>query len=342
MKFWVLFTLFLLTITNGTCEREDFIHQIPLLVAELGSSVIIPCSHSDDFINSISWYKHSIGKKPILIAYSEHDSGSVTYQNGFDKTNRYFIRTGSRSFNLTIIHLEEYDFANYYCAVRFLNVITFGEGTILLPKERDRMRSTSVLQQPVFHRLHPGDSVTLQCSVISEICAGEYSVYWFRHSSGYSHPGIIYTHDNRSDQCMERSENGSSTQSCVYSLPQTELKPSDAGIYYCAVATCGKIHFGNGTKLTIDASSTFWNPVVLTLFTISIISMIVNIILVRLIQKKLKKEALKQTRNQRNQVEETEALNYVALSFSKKPATSKRSAVKTNQKETVYSHITKH
>ncbi|CAM4517292.1 unnamed protein product [Leuciscus chuanchicus] len=169
----------------------------------------------------------------------------------------HICKIGRGSFNLSIIHVEEYDFAIYYCALSFLNIITFGEGTILLPKERDRIRSTTVLQEPVFDRLHPGDSVTLQCSVISEICAGEYSVYWFRHSSGYSQPGIIYTHNNRSDQCMKRSENGSSTQSCVYSLPKTELRSSDAGIYYCAVDTCGKIHLGNGTELTIEGEDTF-------------------------------------------------------------------------------------
>ncbi|KAL0189466.1 hypothetical protein M9458_016565, partial [Cirrhinus mrigala] len=58
---------------------------------------------------------------------------------------------------------------------------------------------------------------------IHQMCVGEYSVYWFRHSSG-RHPGIIYSHDKRSDQCMKRSENGS-TKSCVYSLHQTELRP---------------------------------------------------------------------------------------------------------------------
>lgn len=122
------FCLFLV----GTWESDHFIHQDPLLVAELGSRVIIPCSHSDDFINTVSWYKHSVGKKPLLIAYSEHGSGSVTYKNV--NTNRYLIRTGTDSFNLTIIHLEEYDFATYYCAVSFLNIIKFGEGTILLRK----------------------------------------------------------------------------------------------------------------------------------------------------------------------------------------------------------------
>uniref|UniRef100_A0A8C2HI52 Novel immune-type receptor 3b n=1 Tax=Cyprinus carpio TaxID=7962 RepID=A0A8C2HI52_CYPCA len=223
-----------------------------MFIAELGSSVIIPCSHSDDYINTVLWYKHSVGKKPLLIAYSEHGSGSVTYQNGFNNTNRYFIRSEPDSFNLTIVHLEEYDFVTYYCAVSFLNMITFGEGTILLHKGEFMTISELHPQSDCTCILHSGDSVTLQCSVISQICAGEYRVYWFRHSSGHSDPGIIYTHDNRSDQCMERSESSSSIQSCVYSLSQTELTPSDAGIYYCAVATCGKIHLGNGTKLIIE------------------------------------------------------------------------------------------
>ncbi|XP_067308076.1 immunoglobulin kappa light chain-like [Pseudorasbora parva] len=304
MKFWILFTL-LLIFANGMCEREDFIHQIPLLVADLGSRVILPCSHSDDFINIISWYKHSLGKKPILMAYAEAVLGKITYQNGFNDTNRYFFRIGSGFFNLSIAHLEEYDFATYYCAVSFLNVITFGEGTILLPKERDRIRSSTVLQQPVPDRLHPGDSVTLQCSIISEICAGEYSVYWFRHSSGYSQPGIIYTHENRSDQCMERSEDGSSTQSCVYSLSQTELRPSDAGIYYCAVATCGKIHFGNGTKLIIEDSRLVWNPITLVLATLTVMAMIVIIILLIVIQQICIKESLKNHKNQWKQSVDT-------------------------------------
>ncbi len=75
--------------------------------------------------------------------------------------------------------------------------------------ESNGIRRTTILQAPVSDRLHPGDSVTLHCSVISQICAGEYSIYWFRHSSGRSDPGIIYTHDNSSDQCMKRSESGS-------------------------------------------------------------------------------------------------------------------------------------
>uniref|UniRef100_A0A674EF42 Ig-like domain-containing protein n=1 Tax=Salmo trutta TaxID=8032 RepID=A0A674EF42_SALTR len=76
-------------------------------------------------------------------------------------------------------------------------------------------------------------------------------VYWFRHGSGESHPAIIYTHGDRSDQCEKSPEAGSHTQSCVYNLPKRNLSLSDAGTYYCAVASCGEIMFGNGTKLDI-------------------------------------------------------------------------------------------
>uniref|UniRef100_A0A674E134 Ig-like domain-containing protein n=1 Tax=Salmo trutta TaxID=8032 RepID=A0A674E134_SALTR len=100
--------------------------------------------------------------------------------------------------------------------------------------------------------VQPGDSVTLNCTMHTDTCAGEHSVYWFRHGSGESHPGIIYTHVDRSDQCEKSSEAGSPTQSCVYNLPKRNLSLSDAGTYYCAVASCGEILFGNGTKLDIQ------------------------------------------------------------------------------------------
>ncbi|XP_056318702.1 novel immune-type receptor 3d [Danio aesculapii] len=128
------FTFFLLTFAYGTCE-EDFIHQQPLVVAELGSSVTLPCFHSDDYVTTVSWYKHSAGKKPLLIAYSTHNSGRITYQNAFNNTNRFFITIASGSYNLTINDLEKEDFATYYCAKFFLNIMMFGEGTILLRNE---------------------------------------------------------------------------------------------------------------------------------------------------------------------------------------------------------------
>uniref|UniRef100_A0A4W4E4P2 Ig-like domain-containing protein n=1 Tax=Electrophorus electricus TaxID=8005 RepID=A0A4W4E4P2_ELEEL len=95
----------------------------------------------------------------------------------------------------------------------------------------------SVLQQPVLELVHPGNSVTLQCT--------------FRHDSGESLPGIIHTHGDSSDQCKKSSKARSPTQSCVNELLVENLSLSDAGTYYCALAICGEIIFGNGTKLDI-------------------------------------------------------------------------------------------
>ncbi|KAG7269015.1 hypothetical protein CRUP_010729 [Coryphaenoides rupestris] len=43
-------------------------------------------------------------------------------------------------------------------------------------------------------------------------------------------------------------------KSCVYTLPKNNVDTSDAGTYYCALAACGGIVFGNGTKLDIKGT----------------------------------------------------------------------------------------
>ena len=123
-----------------------------------------------------------------------------------------------------------------------------------------RFVSQTVVQQPVSASAQLGDPVALQCSITSQRtdhsnqCQGEPSVYWFR--SGSSHPAAIYMNGNRSGECQNSSGPPSAPQSCVYTLPKNNVDSSDAGTYYCALAACGEVVFGSGTKLDVLQNGT--------------------------------------------------------------------------------------
>ena len=120
-----------------------------------------------------------------------------------------------------------------------------------------RFVSQTVVQQPVSASAQLGDPVALQCYITSQRtdhsnqCQGEPSVYWFKSGSGPSHPAAIYMNGNRSGECQNSSGPPSAPQSCVYTLPKNNVDSSDAGTYYCALAACGEVVFGNGTQLDI-------------------------------------------------------------------------------------------
>ncbi|XP_056239206.1 uncharacterized protein LOC130173760 isoform X1 [Seriola aureovittata] len=140
-----------------------------------------------------------------------------------------------------------------------LTVVEPGDNLTLTYHKNQKM-SVHVKQSPETASVQLGASMTLQCSLLytnkesRAQCPGEHSVHWFRAGSGGFHPGIIYTHSNRSDEQEERS--------CVYSLSKTIQNSSDAGTYYCAVVTCGEILFGEGTKVE---TIFLWGPAVTVL-----------------------------------------------------------------------------
>ncbi|XP_030635040.1 immunoglobulin alpha-2 heavy chain-like [Chanos chanos] len=232
----------------------DVIQKDHVKTAEVGQDVKLNCYFSNNQISNVAWFKQTVGQKPIPIASSYHRSQTAQFFNGFDKSKRFNVSRGLNSFDLHIFRAEPSDSGTYYCVITFLYEQTFGEGTILIV-EGAKSSDSAIQQLPISTFLQTGENVNLQCTVPAEICAGEHSVYWFRQGSGESHPGIIYTRENRSDQCEKRSEAGSPTQSCVYHLPKRNISSSDAGTYYCAVATCGQILYGNGTQLLFQAKA---------------------------------------------------------------------------------------
>ncbi|XP_026003193.1 signal-regulatory protein beta-2-like [Astatotilapia calliptera] len=183
------------------------------------------------------------------------------------------------------------DTAVYYCIKESQQTMTFLKGTFLRVKGPDP-GITGVTQDSLSNPVHPGDPVTLQCSVLSNsenrTCTEDHSVYWYRAKPDESHPSLIYSHGNNGNYC-ERSPEAASQQKCVYSFSRN-VSSSDTGTYYCAVATCGEILFGNGTKLDIEVVR-HWdltNTVVILLCVALSISLIVIAFLIYTIKEKHK------------------------------------------------------
>ncbi|KAF7706987.1 hypothetical protein HF521_018205 [Silurus meridionalis] len=151
-------------------------------------------------------------------------------------------------FTLTIQHVIKKHGGLYYCEKCTVENITLSSGMFLTVTGDDEDVSVSVLQNGELDSVPAGASVTLQCSVLSESRAAELQVLWFRAAPSQSHPQLIYTHHNSSLQC----ESESSTHTCVYNLSKNIFSLNDTGTYYCAVVLCGKIIFGNGTRVQLE------------------------------------------------------------------------------------------
>uniref|UniRef100_A0A3Q2DDR7 Ig-like domain-containing protein n=1 Tax=Cyprinodon variegatus TaxID=28743 RepID=A0A3Q2DDR7_CYPVA len=93
------------------------------------------------------------------------------------------------------------------------------------------------------------ETETLECSILSgsqtKTCPGELQVFWFRARSSNSYPEIVFTSGVPQDVCMKKHD-----RKCVYSFSKN-VSISETGTYYCALATCGEILFGDGTTLGV-------------------------------------------------------------------------------------------
>uniref|UniRef100_A0A4W6FCS0 Ig-like domain-containing protein n=1 Tax=Lates calcarifer TaxID=8187 RepID=A0A4W6FCS0_LATCA len=199
--------------------------QISLTVVELGENVTLHCPVAEKDDRSY-WYKLSLGHMAQTVAAVIFEKITITEQF---KDPRFTVTKKEAQSLLTIRNVSKEDEATYFCQTGTTFSLTSGSGTFLAQK------SVHVKQSPETASVQLGDPMTLQCSLLSKNketrvqCPGEHSVHWFRAGSGGSHPGIIYTQRNRSDEEEERS--------CVYNLSKTIQDSSDSGTYYCAVGT---------------------------------------------------------------------------------------------------------
>ncbi|XP_052458568.1 immunoglobulin superfamily member 3-like isoform X3 [Carassius gibelio] len=262
----IMIYLIILFISTIVCSSNaEVVQEDHLKIVQAGEDVNLTCTFSKLLQGTTAWFKQTADRKNIQIV-SLYLKQQPSWNEDFDKTNRFNVIKGDDHFNLTILKTKPSDSATYYCVVSSYYTVEMGAGTRLLVKDA-AVDKHLTLQQSLIDALHPGDSVSLKCNIFTESCAGEHSVYWFRQSLGESQ-GVLYTEGERNGLCENRT--GSQTQSCVYSLFKSNISHSDSGIYYCAVAACGEILFGKGTELNFRESVNV-KPTLLVLGVLNII-----------------------------------------------------------------------
>ncbi|XP_034712721.1 uncharacterized protein LOC117934810 isoform X2 [Etheostoma cragini] len=246
----LLTCLFLGKMDQTTClESSPTVRQETRFVSvKTGEELTLQCSYKGEGVSArLYWFKQTLGQKPKLISTSFTYNVNGTFHNEFKNNPRFTLDMEKGNNHLTIKDFRLSDSATYYC-INFLYTIDFLE-SIFVSVKGSGLKVRATVHQSASESIQPGGSVTLNCTVHTGTCDGEHSVYWFK-KSDESDPGLIYTHGGRTDQC-ERKPN-TQTHTCVYKLPMKSLNLSHAGTYYCAVASCGHILFGDGTKLELE------------------------------------------------------------------------------------------
>uniref|UniRef100_A0A673GVR6 Novel immune-type receptor 13 n=1 Tax=Sinocyclocheilus rhinocerous TaxID=307959 RepID=A0A673GVR6_9TELE len=245
MAMWISVML-LCEMCKYPTHSKDFHQPDPVMMVSVGDNVTLRCFFLIDHTDPITWYKQTSGHQPQAVAMVQKLVKTPHFFDNF-KSSHFSIETDTEKCHLRISNVTSSDEAMYYCGWRKYET-HFAGGTYLALKgsKNNRYESkVSVLQHLESEPVRSGDTVTLQCSVLYEHSTTDIRMFWFRSDSGKSVPEILYTH-NQSNHCET-----DSTRSCTFKLFKNISSQMDTGTYYCAVVTCGKILFGNGTQINM-------------------------------------------------------------------------------------------
>uniref|UniRef100_A0A3B4G070 Ig-like domain-containing protein n=1 Tax=Pundamilia nyererei TaxID=303518 RepID=A0A3B4G070_9CICH len=217
---------------------------LSITMTKLGDNVTLTCKIPRDDVGLSYWYKLNFGSVIETIASGSFDK--ISLKGPFNNSRFNATKVGD-IYSLTITNATKEDEATYLCQAGTAYIMEFFNSTLLVVDDTKTLqKSFTVKQTSDVESVHLGDTMTLQCSLLSENkddtdqCPDEDNVHWFKGASE-SHPGSIY-HGS-----LRNKEDGR----CDYSLSKTVTNSSDAGTYYCAVVTCGQILFGEGTEVEI-------------------------------------------------------------------------------------------
>uniref|UniRef100_A0A8C6SW52 Ig-like domain-containing protein n=1 Tax=Neogobius melanostomus TaxID=47308 RepID=A0A8C6SW52_9GOBI len=251
------------TISTGTVVLQDSGFK----EANIGDNVTLRCSCQDEKLALFTWYQQRLGGTPELISRWAKGAPSPTVMQRFRQRFNIVQSPGEHQTNLlTITGLQATDSATYFCGVHVFGSIQFGDG-IFVRVRASASYTQSVVQAEASAELGRGEPLELSCTVEAETCSGEKSVYWLKHGASQVivHPG---------EDCE------TSVRNCTVRLGIQSVEPTDAGVYYCVLSSCGEILFGNGTEVQITGPNAshvlvYWLSTSLGLFIVATVALMI-------------------------------------------------------------------
>uniref|UniRef100_A0A087XM68 Ig-like domain-containing protein n=1 Tax=Poecilia formosa TaxID=48698 RepID=A0A087XM68_POEFO len=257
---------------------------VPMNIVQTGESVTFKCALPSEFNDrDVYWYKQRPGDTLTLIvrvSLRQHKLTTHKFEPEIPDS-RWEVNNDQKFNRLTLLKASSSDDGLYHCELSAWTGSIEWSGTYLMVTDNTvRISNNIVIQQlAVSNPVRSGDTADFQCSVLFDsekmACSEDFSMFWFQAKSNNIYPNMIYTEGNKHHECEKKSD---SEKSCMFNFSKV-VNSSDSGIFYCAVASCGKILFGNGTKLEIVDNTSFESTVLVTTVSCLISSLILNIFL---------------------------------------------------------------
>ncbi|XP_014851854.1 PREDICTED: uncharacterized protein LOC106923380 [Poecilia mexicana] len=331
-KKMVVIFYFLLLLGDGRVING---YNLETKTIQVGKNVTLTCPRlPTSQSQNMFWVKFSSGNWPESLGQTI----TFDYEKVF-QTRHFTTKQGKGTFVLHIKEAQRNDTALYYCVKVESLKLVFLNG-IFLKIEGPESALTAVIQEPLCDPVFPGDRVTLRCSVFSDCesrkCPTDHRVYWLKTEPDESHPSLIYIDGESGNECLENQE-------CVYSFSK-DIKASDVGTYYCAVATHEELFFGNGTFLHVQEQFSFWKSKILLLLCVAVGGCLVVIMcLIYTLMKKashLCNDAVTGCDTQPKEQRDAHCLVYSAPTFTKtNVGKAERRKIKATHEETIYTHV---
>uniref|UniRef100_A0A3B3YUB5 Ig-like domain-containing protein n=1 Tax=Poecilia mexicana TaxID=48701 RepID=A0A3B3YUB5_9TELE len=238
------------------CE-SIFYTLVPMNIVQTGESVTFKCALPSEFNDrDVYWYKQRPGDTLTLIvrvSLRQHKLTTHKFEPEIPDS-RWEVNNDQKFNRLTLLKASSSDDGLYHCELSAWTGSIEWSGTYLMVTDNTvRISNNIVIQQlAVSNPVRSGDTADFQCSVLFDsekmACSEDFSMFWFQAKSNNIYPNMIYTEGNKHHECEKKSD---SEKSCMFNFSKV-VSSSDSGIFYCAVSSCGKILFGNGTRLEIE------------------------------------------------------------------------------------------